>query len=42
MPNKEARLLCMLPGPKNSRVAEKGVKNDLRYATRGSDGPVHT
>ena len=26
MPNKEARLLCMLPGPKDLRMAEKGVK----------------
>ena len=26
IPNKEAGLLCMLPGPKDPRVAEKGVK----------------
>ena len=40
IPNKEARLLCMLPGPKDPRMAEKGIKIDLRYDTRGSNGPV--
>ena len=39
--SKEARLLCMLPGPKDPRVAEKGVKKDLRDALRGSNGPVN-
>ena len=42
IPNKEARFLCMLTGPKDPRVVEKGVKKDWRYATRGSNGPVYT